>query len=167
MMTSKLPPKSFWSRISSGVKVGAARERNLNGGTFNSHELILPLRRRARLERTRMGLLTYAERKEFSMQTHTEDGEYFLSANEINTDPEDKQINSSPGRTEDDKSSDSILSSENEECFVKDGGWRLPCGFAIGRLVEVPPCSGGSGRDGGPPEEGGMEIFEQRCRLKK
>lgn len=61
-----------------------------------------------------MGLLTYAERKEFSMQTHTEDGEYFLSANEINTDPENKQINSSPGRTEDDKSSDSILSSENE-----------------------------------------------------
>lgn len=40
-----------------------------------------------------MGLLTDSERKEFPIQTHAQDGEDVLSANEVNTDPEYEQIN--------------------------------------------------------------------------
>lgn len=46
LMSSELLTKYFWRRMPSEVKDGAAQEKILNGGTFNSHELILPLRRR-------------------------------------------------------------------------------------------------------------------------
>lgn len=45
-------------------------------------------------------MLTDAKRREFPMRTHAQDEEEILSANELNTDPEDELINSPPGRTE-------------------------------------------------------------------
>ncbi|OAE24377.1 hypothetical protein AXG93_4343s1460 [Marchantia polymorpha subsp. ruderalis] len=46
----------------------------------------------------RMGLLSDAEKKKFPLQTHAQDGEEILSANEVDTDQEDEQIDSIPGR---------------------------------------------------------------------
>lgn len=43
---SELPTNDFQRLIPIEVKDGAARERNLNGGTYNLHELTLLLRRR-------------------------------------------------------------------------------------------------------------------------
>ncbi|OAE25778.1 hypothetical protein AXG93_4368s2390 [Marchantia polymorpha subsp. ruderalis] len=42
--SSELPTKDFRRRIPIEVKDGATRERNLNGVTFNSHKLALPMR---------------------------------------------------------------------------------------------------------------------------
>lgn len=47
-----------------------------------------------------MRLLTAAEKREFPMQTHAQEEEEVVSANEVNTDPRSKQINLPPRRTE-------------------------------------------------------------------
>lgn len=44
-------------------------------------------------------LLTAIKRREFPMRTHTQEVEEVVSANEVNTDPEDEQITSRSRRT--------------------------------------------------------------------
>lgn len=47
--SSKLPTKDFWLQISVEVKDKAAREKNSNFSTFNSHEFAISLQRQTRL----------------------------------------------------------------------------------------------------------------------
>ncbi|OAE29826.1 hypothetical protein AXG93_901s1000 [Marchantia polymorpha subsp. ruderalis] len=80
--------RQWWFTEATGISKKSRDVANL--GLEESHGTL----------RRGMGLLTAEERREFPLQTEAHEGEEVVSANEVNTGPEDESISLAPQRRE-------------------------------------------------------------------